>query len=92
MVEPSEGLQLVFDKALGDAKKLKHEYVTLEHMVYAMLCVDSFETIVDGYGADVKAMKAGLEAYLKGPDCEDLKTTATKFKPKNVRCFQIAWF
>ena len=33
MVEPSEGLQLVFDKALGDAKKLKHEYVTLEHMV-----------------------------------------------------------
>ena len=65
MVEPSEGLQLVFDKALGDAKKLKHEYVTLEHMVYAMLCVDSFETIVDGYGADVKAMKAGLEAYLK---------------------------
>ena len=84
MVEPSEGLQLVFDKALGDAKKLKHEYVTLEHMVYAMLCVDSFETIVDGYGADVKAMKAGLEAYLKGPDCEDLKTTATKFKPKKT--------
>jgi ATP-dependent Clp protease ATP-binding subunit ClpA len=53
-------------------------------MVYAMLCVDSFETIVDGYGADVKAMKAGLEAYLKGPDCEDLKTTATKFKPKKT--------
>ena len=55
MVEPSEGLQLVFDKALGDAKKLKHEYVTLEHMVYAMLCVDNFEKIVDGYGVDVKA-------------------------------------
>ena len=54
MVEPSEGLQLVFDKALGDAKKLKHEYVTLEHMVYAMLCVDNFEKIVDGYGVDVK--------------------------------------
>jgi ATP-dependent Clp protease ATP-binding subunit ClpA len=84
MVEPSEGLQLVFDKALGDAKKLKHEYVTLEHMVYAMLCVDNFEKIVDGYGVDVKAMKTGLEAYLKGPDCEDLKTTATKFKPKKT--------
>ena len=24
------------------------------------------------------------EAYLKGPDCEDLKTTATKFKPKKT--------
>tara|TARA_B100001248_G_scaffold40537_1_gene25974 strand:- start:4499 stop:6739 length:2241 start_codon:yes stop_codon:yes gene_type:complete len=84
MVEPSEGLQLVFDKALSDAKKLKHEYVTLEHMVYAMLCVESFEKIVDGYGADVNQMKAGLEAYLKGPDCEDLKTNAAKFKPKKT--------
>ena len=35
MVEPSEGLQLVFDKAINDAKKLKHEYVTLEHMAPA---------------------------------------------------------
>ena len=84
MVEPREGLQLVFDKALSDAKKLKHEYVTLEHMVYAMLCVESFEKIVDGYGADVNQMKAGLEAYLKGPDCEDLKTNAAKFKPKKT--------
>tara|TARA_B100001057_G_scaffold453970_1_gene499325 strand:+ start:30558 stop:32798 length:2241 start_codon:yes stop_codon:yes gene_type:complete len=84
MVEPSEGLQLVFDKALSDAKKLKHEYVTLEHMVYAMLCVESFEKIVEGYGADVNQMKAGLEAYLKGPDCEDLKTNAAKFKPKKT--------
>ena len=29
MVEPSKELQLVFDKAINDAKKLQHEYVTL---------------------------------------------------------------
>lgn len=34
MVEPSQELQLVFDKAIKDAKKLKHEYVTLEHLLY----------------------------------------------------------
>ena len=33
MVEPSKELQLVFDKAINDAKKLNHEYVTLEHVL-----------------------------------------------------------
>ena len=38
MVEPNDDLQTVFDKAVSVAKKLKHEYVTLEHLLYAMLC------------------------------------------------------
>ena len=38
MVEPSKELQLVFDKAINDAKKLQHEYVTLEHLLYAIFC------------------------------------------------------
>ena len=38
MVEPSEQLQLVFDKAVDVAKKLHHEYVTIEHLLFAMLC------------------------------------------------------
>ena len=29
MVEPGEELKLVFDKAITDAKKLKHEYITI---------------------------------------------------------------
>ena len=37
MVEPSEQLQLVFDKAVDVAKKLQHEYVTIEHLLFAML-------------------------------------------------------
>ena len=38
MVEPSDELQVVFEKAIKDAKKLRHEYVTLEHLFFAMLC------------------------------------------------------
>ena len=36
MVEPSTELQAVFEKAMKDAIKLKHEYVTLEHLLYAI--------------------------------------------------------
>jgi len=52
MVEPSKELQLVFDKAIKDAQKLKHEYMTLEHLLYAMLCEENFENVISGYGAD----------------------------------------
>ena len=37
MVESSKELQLVFEKAIKDAQKLKHEYVTIEHLVCNVL-------------------------------------------------------
>ena len=43
MVEPSEDLVLVFNKAVADAKQLNHEYVTIEHLLFAALCTESLE-------------------------------------------------
>ena len=65
MVEPSENLKLVFDKALDVAKKLQHEYLTIEHLLFAMLCEESFFNCVQGYGADPDYIKKNLEHYLK---------------------------
>ena len=36
MVEPSDELQVVFEKAIKDAKKLHHEYITL--YIYFLQC------------------------------------------------------
>ena len=72
MVEPSATLQVVFDKAIADAKKLTHEYVTLEHLLYAMLCEEKFEKTLDGFGADVVSMKKAIEHFLK-TKLEDIK-------------------
>ena len=65
MVEPSKELQLVFEKAIADARKLQHEYVTVEHILFAMLCEENFENIVTGYGADPAFIKSNLENHLK---------------------------
>jgi ATP-dependent Clp protease ATP-binding subunit ClpA len=84
MVEPSKELQAVFDKAVKDARVLKHEYVTLEHLLYAMLCEETFSTIVNGYGADVEYMKKELEMYLK-TKLDDIKIEMSgKWKPKKT--------
>ncbi len=71
MVEPSNELQLVFEKAIDVAKKLKHEYLTLEHLLFAMLCEESFTNCVQGYGSDPEFIKKNLEHYLKNK-CDDI--------------------
>ena len=83
MVEPSSELKLVFDKSIKDAQKLKHEYVTLEHLLYAMFCEENFVNIITMFGADVDYAKANLEHHLK-TNCEDIKTDEDKFKPKKT--------
>ena len=83
MVEPSKELQLVFDKAVNDAKKLQHEYITLEHLLFAMLCEETFGTLVKGYGTDVVHMQKELETYLK-THLDDIKIEEKKYKPKKT--------
>ena len=65
MVEPSADLQVVFDKAIRDAQKLKHEYVTIEHLMFAMLCEEKFFNQLKSFNADVEYFKANLEHHLK---------------------------
>ena len=84
MVEPSEALQLVFDKAMKDAKKLQHEYVTVEHLLYAMLCEENLAENLKGFGAELDYIKTNLEHHLK-TNCDDQKMTVTKYKPKKTQ-------
>lgn len=84
MVEPSEALQLVFDKSIKDAKKLQHEYVTLEHLLFAMLCEEKFYNALKGFGSDPEFIKKNLEHYLT-TKLDDIKTEETKYKPKKTQ-------
>ena len=94
MVEPSQELQAVFDKAVSDSKKLKHEYVTLEHLLFAMLCSDNFYNLLKGSGGDVDYVKSNLEHYLK-TNLDEIKTEEPKFKPRKTqsveRCLNRAF-
>ena len=87
MVEPSEELQLVFDKSIKDAKKLQHEYVTLEHLLFAMLCSDNFYNLLKGFGADVDYLKTNLEHYLKN-NLTEITIEGTKHKPKKTQAVE----
>ena len=90
MVEPSENLQKIFDKATEVTKQLSHEYLTLEHLLFAMLCEEDFSNIVSGYGtADPEFMKKNVENYLK-TKCTDLlmDEVPKKYKPKKTQAVE----
>ena len=84
MVEPSEERKLVFDKSIKDAKALEHDYVTLEHILYAALCSEGLFAQLKEYGAEVDALKENVEKYLT-TECDDIKTKDSKKKPKKTQ-------
>jgi len=84
MVEPSEELQVVFDKAIKDARSLNHEYVTLEHLLFAMLCSDNFLNILNGFGIESEKLKAEVLDYVK-TKLDDIVTDVEKYKPKKTQ-------
>jgi ATP-dependent Clp protease ATP-binding subunit ClpA len=84
MVEPSDNLQAVFEKAIDTAKQLKHEYLTIEHLLFAMLLDESFANCIQGYGSDADYIKKNVEHYLKNK-CEEITTQEVVVKPKKTQ-------
>jgi len=99
MIEPSEDLQRVFNQAVETAKKLDHEYITIEHLVYAILSDQHSYQMLESYGADSKFIQSNLEHYIKN-NLNEIKTTASDNKPKKThsiervlnRCFTQVLF
>ena len=87
MVEPSDNLQAVFEKAIDTAKKLHHEYLTIEHLLFAMLAEESFSNCLIGFGKDADELKNELESYLHNK-CDEIKVHDVVVKPKKTQAVE----
>jgi ATP-dependent Clp protease ATP-binding subunit ClpA len=88
MVEPSDHLQAVFEKALDTAKKLHHEYLTIEHILCAMLMEESFANSLQGFGANPEALKIELLEYLQNK-CDEITVQDVVVKPKKHKQLNV---
>ena len=99
MIEPSKHLQDIFENSINLAKGLGHEYITIEHIVYAMISDQETYTLLESFGADAAFVKTNLDHYLKN-SLNDIKTTEKNYKPKKTnsvervlnRCFTQVLF
>jgi len=60
----SSELNSVFQKALTYAKDQRHEYLTIEHVFFALLGSDEGVRILKECGGDVHALREGIAKYL----------------------------
>jgi ATP-dependent Clp protease ATP-binding subunit ClpA len=84
MVEPSDNLQAVFEKAIETAKKLHHEYLTIEHLLFAMMSEEPFANALTGYGANVEEFKKNLAEYLQHK-CAEITIDDVVVKPRKTQ-------
>jgi ATP-dependent Clp protease ATP-binding subunit ClpA len=88
MVEPSEKLQAIFDKAITAAKNMHHEYVTLEHVLFSMLTEDdAFTNSLQHFGADVNFLKGTVLDHLQSK-CHEITTVEVVVKPKKTQAVE----
>ena len=65
MLEPSEDLQAVFDKAVEIAGEHQHEYLTLEHVVLSIFTYETFLNFIEDFSGEVDFVRTNVDHYIK---------------------------
>ena len=76
----SPELKRSLDRAIRDTRRRRHEFITLEHLLYALIDDPSAKQVLLGCGADIEALRHDLETFLdetmaQVPDEEDVRQT-----------------
>jgi len=58
-------LQATFEFAVNEAVKRRHEYVTLEHLLFALLHDKDAAMAIRACGGDVEELKKQLDDFMK---------------------------
>lgn len=63
MIQANPEIELIISAAGDNAKRHKHEYVTLEHLLYAILNYKPFGDLLRNFGTDVDAILQDIDDF-----------------------------
>jgi ATP-dependent Clp protease ATP-binding subunit ClpA len=84
MVTVSKELQQTLQAAVAEARRRRHEYVTLEHLLHAMTKDRVASEVLLACGADLKLLEKELEEYLD----RTLESLSASQDPEQTAAFQ----
>ena len=61
----SDDLKETINSAIEDTQRRRHEYLTLEHLLLALLDDQSARRVIEGVGGDLEAIRKDLEDHLE---------------------------
>ncbi len=76
MLEANEGLEKIFEDAVKEAEKRKHEYVTIEHVLLSLVKDQHIGTVLHEFKVNVGALIKDVEDYLD-TKCNDIISKST---------------
>jgi len=65
---PNPEIEKIINSASDLARDYQHEYVTLEHLLFALVDLQSFNKLLDDYGIDVDGLAIDLQEYISMQD------------------------
>ena len=71
MLEANEGLENIFENAVKEAEKRRHEYVTIEHVLISLIKDKNIGTVLHDFKINVGALIKDVEDYLD-TKCNDI--------------------
>lgn len=85
-------IEQIVELAVGIAKEQQHEYVTIEHLLLAMLRHKPFRRAVETFGTDIEKLDSDLVSYLHTVSTMGNLNSNTQPKKTNAleRCFNRA--
>ena len=77
MLDANENLEHIFESAVKEAEKRKHEYVTIEHILLALIKNQDIGTILHDFKIPIGEMIREVETYLD-TKCSDIVSKSGK--------------
>jgi ATP-dependent Clp protease ATP-binding subunit ClpA len=89
----AKGLQATFEFAVSEAVRRRHEYVTLEHLLFAMLHDRLVHDVIRACGGDVESLKKQLDEFIDKTydhlEEEDIQPTLTTMLQRVIQYAQL---
>jgi len=84
MLEANENLENIFELAVKEAEKRRHEYVTVEHLLVALIKNPDVGAILHDFKTNVTALVKDVENYLDNKCADIIKKTEGPAVPRKT--------
>ena len=84
----SRTLQIALSLALDVARERGHEYVTLEHVLYALLTDPGSASCLEACGADLKALEKRVDSFFDTLERIENAPEDEDFEPEQTQAFR----
>ena len=84
MLEANENLENIFELAVKEAEKRRHEYVTVEHLLLALIKNPDVSGILHDFKTNVAALIKDVEDYLDNKCTDIIKKTEGPAVPRKT--------